>query len=85
MVAMVKHHWLALKSVIAAATGIVVIYMMSILFELPIQWVFGLLLLSLVATVWMVIRILKDPYSTDKTFDEYFYQDREDIRRNGNE
>jgi len=85
MATMVKHHCLALKSVIAAATGIVVIYMMSILFELSIQWVLGFLLLSLVATAWMVVRILKDPYSTDKTFDDYFYQDREDIRRNGNE
>jgi len=28
---------------------------------------------------------LTDPYSTDKTFDDYFYQDREDLRRNGKE
>ena len=80
-----KHHWLALESVIAVATGVAVIYMMSVLFELPVQWISGLFLSSMAATVWMVIRILKDPYSTDKTFDEYFYQDREDIRRNGKE
>jgi hypothetical protein len=37
------------------------------------------------ATLWMAFRILTDPYSTDKTFDDYFYQDREDLRRNGKE
>ena len=34
-----------------------------------------------VLTVWMVIAILKQPYQTDKTFDEYFYQDKV-IKRN---
>jgi hypothetical protein len=35
------------------------------------------------ALVWITIRILKDPYTTTKTLDEYFCQDRDDIRRNG--
>ena len=39
------------------------------------------LALSMAALIWMAIRILRDPYSTDKTFDEQFYQDRDDIRR----
>ena len=58
---------------------------MSILFGLPLVSILGLLLSFMVASVWMVIRILKDPYTTDKTFDEYLYQDRPDIRRNGKE
>jgi hypothetical protein len=53
--------------------------------EMPLEIMLALLGLTFVAHVWMVIRILKDPYSTDKTFDEFFYQDREDLRRNGNE
>jgi hypothetical protein len=61
------------------------IYVMSLLFGLPFVWILGLLFSSMVATVWMVLRILKDPYSTDKTFDLYFYQDRPDLRRNGKE
>jgi len=48
-------------------------------------WILGLLFCSMVATVWMAIRILKDPYSTVKSFDDYFCQDREDIRRVGKE
>ena len=74
-----------LGSAIALSAGIAIMYLMSILFGLPVGWIFGLLLSSMVATVWMVIRILKDPYSTDKTFDEYFYRDRPDLRRNGEE
>ena len=80
-----KHHWLALESVIAVAASATVIYLLSILFDLPLELILGLYLSATVATLWMVMRILKDPHSTDKTFDEYFYQDRDDIRRNGKE
>jgi cell division protein FtsW (lipid II flippase) len=80
-----KRPFQQLGSVIAVTAGFTVAYMMSILAELPIPWVFTLLVAAMVATVWMVIRILKDPYFTDKSFDDYFYQDREDIRRNGKE
>jgi hypothetical protein len=80
-----KPYWPGLGSVIALSAGVAAMYMMSVLFGLPPGWIFGLLLSSMVATVWMVIRILKDPYATDKTFDEYFYQDRPDLRRNGKE
>ena len=42
----------------------------------------GILFLALhILTVWMVIAILKQPYKTEKTFDEYFYQDKS-IKRN---
>jgi hypothetical protein len=74
-----------LGGVIAVAAGVTVVYMLSILGGLPVVWIFSLLLAAMIATVWMVIRILKDSCSTDKTFDDYFYQDREDIRRNGKE
>jgi hypothetical protein len=67
-----KPNRLAIGSVIVVTASIVLFYMMSILFGLSLGWILGLLLSSMVATVWMVIRILKDPYTTDKTFDEYF-------------
>jgi len=47
----------------------------------PVESLIVLWLAAVLGIVWMAIRILKDPYSTDKTFDEYFYEDREDIRR----
>jgi len=61
--------------------GVSALYLLSILFEVPVEWIFGLLACSMIAVVWMAIRILKDPFSTEKTFDEYFYQDRDDLRR----
>jgi len=61
------------------------IYMLSILFGLPFVWILALCISAMMATGWMVIRILKYPNSTDKTFDKYFYEDRPDLRRNGKE
>jgi len=63
------------------AAGLCVIYLISILIELPIELIGGLCLSSIVALLWMVVRLLKDQYSTDKTFDECFYQDGEDLCR----
>jgi len=40
--------------------------------------------LSPFAVVWMVISVLKSKETTDRTFDEYFYDDA-DIRRNSGE
>ena len=34
------------------------------------------------AFIWMVIRILKDGEPSTKSFDDYFYEDREDLKRN---
>ena len=76
---------MSLEWVIVTATSVAVIYVLCILFALPLAWVWGLYGASVLALVWMVVRILKDPYTMDKTFDEYFYQDREDLRRSGPE
>jgi hypothetical protein len=74
-----------LAPVIAAPAGVTLIYMASLVLEASPPWIFGFCLASMAALVWMAIRILKDPYTTPKTFDEYFYQDRDDLRRNGKE
>ena len=76
---------LPLKSVIVVTAGVAVLYPIGILLEVDFLWLFVLFCLALVVTVWMAVRILKDPWSTDKTFDDYFYQDRPDIRRVGKE
>jgi hypothetical protein len=75
----------ALGLVILVTASVVLIYLLCILFGLQLGWILGSFLSALVATVWMVIRILKDPRTTDKTFDEYFYEDRPDLRRSGKE
>ena len=80
-----RQHRLALGSAIAATAAVTVIYAMSILFALPLACILVLCFSAMIAFVCMAIRILKDPYSTDKTFDQYFYQDRDDIQRTGKE
>ena len=72
-----------LKAVIIVATGVAVVYLIGILLKLRLDWIYALYGLSVMAGIWMTLRILKDPWSTDKTFDEYFYQDRPYIRRVG--
>ena len=76
-----KSHSKPLCRGIGMAGAAMVAYLAAILLDLQFPAVLALLGLCFVANVWMVIRILKDPYSTEKTFDEYFYEDREDLRR----
>jgi len=80
-----KSDGLSLQKVIMAAGVISVFYLLAIMLGLPIQLIFSLLFSALMAIVWMALRILKDPYSMNKTFDEYYYQDREDLRCSGEE
>lgn len=74
---------ISLETVIASAGALALVYALSILFGLRLEIILCLYTAATAAMLWMVFRILKDPVSTDKTFDEYFYQDREDIRRSG--
>lgn len=68
-----------LEAVIGIAAACAIICGLSIVFGFPIQVIFSLCLTAMIALIWMTIRILKDPFTTTKTFDEFFYQDREDI------
>lgn len=68
-----KNHWFTLKSVILVVTSVAGVYLLSIMLEAPIALIAGLGLSAFVGIIWMAVRILKDPFSTDKTFEEYFY------------
>lgn len=76
-----KHHRWTLESIIGAVAGATLLYFVGVLFNVPVALVFGAMLFMMFAIAWMAIKILKDPWSTQKTFDEYFYQDRGDLRR----
>ena len=78
-----KPKCMGLKWVIAVTAVVTGIYLISMLLGFPLRSILALYGLSVFAYVWTVIRILKDPYSTGKTFDEFFYQDRDDLRRSG--
>ena len=76
---------LKLKSVIVLASSVAVAYLIAISLNARLEWIYALYGSAVGACIWMALRILRDPYSTDKTFDDYFYQDRPDIRRAGKE
>jgi len=70
---------------INVATGVAVAYLIGVLLNVRLEWIYALYGLAVVACIWMAVRILKDPYSTDNTFEDSLYQDRPDIRRVGME
>lgn len=76
-----KHIRLNLCAVIGLTTGIVLFYLLNMMLGAPLAWILSLFLSSIVATGWMAIRILKDPFTTHKTFDQHYYLDRTDLRR----
>ena len=80
-----KRRRISLVEAMEITGAISVIYLISVVRKVPYVVMLSLLGLAFAAAVWMVPRILKDPYSTDKTFDEQFYQDRDDLRRCGPE
>jgi hypothetical protein len=73
----------ALPRVIATTAGVTFLYLLSIALRCPLEVILMLYGVTLIVTVRLVVEILKDPYSADKTFTDYFYLDREDLRRCG--
>lgn len=71
------------KSEFAAgmATGVLLLYLLSVLLGFPSTLVAGLLLLFPVVLLVMILIVLTDERRSEKTFDEYFYEDME-MRRN---
>ena len=76
---------LELKWVVILTTTVAVVYLLGLLLGVDFALVCVLYLLSLSTCIWMVLHILKEPYTTDKSFEDYFYMDRPDIRRVGKE
>ncbi len=70
-----------LGNVVGVTAGITACYLGSVVLNCAIQTTFAWCGASIVALWWMVIRILKDPCATSQSFDDYFYQDREDLKR----
>jgi hypothetical protein len=79
-----KRQRTSLGAVIGITAVISLIYVMSILIGLSDTIILALLGMACIAIIWMALRILKDPQATNKTFDDQFYQDRDDLRRCGN-
>lgn len=76
-----KQRHTKLNWIIAGTSGTAGVYLLSLVAGVDRSIILGLLVLTYVAVIYMAIRILKDPYSTTKTFRTQFYQDRDDLRR----
>ena len=63
------------------ATLILLAYTISTQLNVNYSFIFFLFVLMHVAFIWMVIKILKDGEASKKSFDEFFYEDREDLKR----
>ncbi len=71
----------SISAVISLTTGVVLVYVVASTLPVGFAVAFWLLLLSQGLLIWMVIRILKDKRTSDKTFETHFYEDSP-IRRN---
>jgi hypothetical protein len=52
-------------------------FLISIVTEFSLRITYTLFIFSPIVIVWVVVSILKNKNSPQKTFDEYLYQDKE--------
>ena len=57
-----------------ATTGVLILLAIMVATGFPFDWIFYITVVGQVMVVYMVYNVLKDPYSTTKTFDD-FYED----------
>lgn len=68
-------HWIAITTLLLVTVTIFATM------NLAFSWVFYLTVLGQVSVVIMVYKVLRDNYTTDKTFED-FYEDRPDLGQN---
>ena len=67
-------HWVAI------CTSLLITVTVFVMMDLSFSWVFYTTVLGQVLVVGMVYAVLRDNYTTTKTFDD-FYEDRPDLGR----
>ncbi len=70
--------WLDMKEIqfpISLTSSALLLYVVFTYFNMPYALVFTLFLVVNVLFIWMIIRILKDGKPSEKSFDDYFYED----------
>ena len=68
------------ENAVSVITLYLILYVVLIQFGAPYPLITAVFTLSPFLIIWMVFRVLRDPVSTSRTFDDYFYQDA-DIAR----
>ncbi len=71
---------MSLKNAVGFSFLFITGYGLSILFNWTIAALF-LVSLSPILIIWLAVKTLKDPYTTDNTFEDSFYEDY-NYRRN---
>jgi ABC-type transport system involved in cytochrome bd biosynthesis fused ATPase/permease subunit len=66
---------------VGMATAVLLLYILIVLLGFPSAIAASLLIFSLVVVLVMILVILTDERRSQKTFDEYFYEDME-MKRN---
>lgn len=59
---------------VALVTSLLVLLIFMVSMDMPLNWVFYITCIGEVLVVFMVYKVLRDNYSTKKTFDD-FYED----------
>jgi len=64
-----------IKYPVLLATAFVLFFNLTPILGIPYAIIAVLFVLSPFVTLWMVYRVLKDAVPTEKTFDDYWYED----------
>lgn len=66
---------------VGVVTGILVVFVTLIQTNISHLLIWGIFLASPALLIWMVWSVLTAPVKVDETFDEQWYQDRQDLKR----
>ena len=77
----VSYSMTKIKAPIVISTILLIVYSFSTQLDISYSIIFTLFIAANAVFLWMVYKILKDGKSSEKSFDEYFYEDREDLKR----
>ena len=67
---------------VGLVTGFLILFVTAIQFELSMSLIWLMFLISPVLVIWMVYSVLTAPVEIKETFEEQWYQDRPDLKRN---
>ncbi|WP_026952572.1 hypothetical protein [Algoriphagus mannitolivorans] len=68
-------------SAVGIVTGVLILFVTLIQFNIDQVLIWGIFLAAPFLILWMVWAVLAAPVEIEETFEEQWYQDREDLRR----
>ena len=69
-------------SAVGIVTGVLILFVTLIQFNIAQVLIWAIFLVGPFLILWMVWSVLAAPVEIKETFEEQWYQDREDLRRN---